>query len=548
MAKKFLTAIDLNKNELQNASIQNLASAPASPVAGQIYFNTTDKLFYVYDGTAWDKFTPSGSIANDDIASNAAIALSKLASDPLARANHTGTQAASTISDLATTVQAYRLDQFAAPTSSLALNSQKITGLADPTSAQDAATKAYVDAVKTGLDVKDSVRVATTANITLSGTQTIDDVAVIAGNRVLVKDQSTGSQNGIYVVAAGAWSRSTDADASSEVTGGMFTFVSEGTVNADSGWVLSTNDSITLGTTALTFVQFSGAGQVTAGAGLTKTGTTLDVVGTANRITVNPDSIDISSSYIGQNTITTLGTIATGVWNGTTISVANGGSGATTLTGYLKGNGTSAFTAVASIPGSDVSGNISGTASNVSGTVAIANGGTGATTAGAALTALGASPLAGSSSIVTVGTISSGTWNATTIATNKGGTGLTSFTNGGAVYATSTSALTTGTLPLTAGGTGATTATGARTNIGATGKYSAKNASITPSSGIATWSIPAATHLVAATGAIVVQMKEVSGLVVEADVSINDTNGDVTITWNASTTVAADTYRVTIIG
>jgi hypothetical protein len=113
----------------------------------------------------------------------------------------------------------------------------------------------------------------------------------------------------------------------------MFTFVAEGTVNADSGWVLTTNDTITLGTTGLTFTQFSGAGQVTAGAGLTKTGNTLDVVGTADRITVNADSIDISSTYAGQTSIVTLGTVATGTWQGNAVAVAYGGTGATTAAG-----------------------------------------------------------------------------------------------------------------------------------------------------------------------------------------------------------------------
>ena len=192
-------------------------------------------------------------------------------------------------------VRTSRLDQMSAPTADVSFNSRKITNLADPTNDQDAATKAYVDAARSGLDVKQSVRVATTANITLSGTQTIDGVAVVAGDRVLVKDQSTASQNGIYVVAAGSWSRSTDADTSAEVTAGMFTFVAEGATNADSGWILTTNDTITLGTTPLAFAQFSGAGQITAGAGMTKNGNTLDV-GTASssRIVVNADNIDLA--------------------------------------------------------------------------------------------------------------------------------------------------------------------------------------------------------------------------------------------------------------
>lgn len=140
------------------------------------------------------------------------------------------------------------------------------------------AIKTYVDAIAQGLDIKGSVRVATTANITLSGTQTIDGVAVIAGERVLVKDQTLGANNGIYVVAAGAWTRATDADVSAEVTAGMFAFVSEGTVNGDNGFALTTNDPIVLGTTVLVFTQVSGAGQIVAGNALTKTGNQLDWV------------------------------------------------------------------------------------------------------------------------------------------------------------------------------------------------------------------------------------------------------------------------------
>jgi hypothetical protein len=187
------------------------------------------------------------------------------------------TLTASKTGDFDTQVRTSRLDQMASPTAAVGFNNQRITSLADPVGAQDAATKAYVDAARTGLDAKASVRVATTGNITLSGVQTIDGVAVAAGDRVLVKNQTTATQNGIYLVAAGAWTRSDDADANAEVTPGLFTFVESGTVNSTTGWVLSGSGAIVVGTTAINFAQFSGAGAITAGAGLTQTGTTLSV-------------------------------------------------------------------------------------------------------------------------------------------------------------------------------------------------------------------------------------------------------------------------------
>ena len=157
-------------------------------------------------------------------------------------------------------------------------------------------SKEYVDAVKVGLDFKDSVRVATTANISLSSAPAaIDGVTLSSDDRVLVKDQSTGSQNGLYVFngSGSAMTRATDADANSEVTSGMFTFVTEGSVNADSGFVLTTDGSITVGTTALAFAQFSGAGQITAGAAMTKTGNTLDVAVDGQSLEVSSDALRI---------------------------------------------------------------------------------------------------------------------------------------------------------------------------------------------------------------------------------------------------------------
>jgi hypothetical protein len=208
----------------------------------------------------------------------------------------------------------------------IAMGSSKITGLATPTADADAATKAYVDSVAQGLDVKGSCRVATVANITLSGTQTIDGVAVIAGDRVLVKDQSTAANNGIYVVAAGSWSRAADADTWSELVG-AFTFVEEGTVNDNSGWVCTSPAGGTLGVTAVTWEQFSGAGQITAGAGMYKSGNTLNV-GTASsaRIVVGTDDIDLATTGV---TASTYKSVTVDVYGRVT-----GGTNPTTLAGF----------------------------------------------------------------------------------------------------------------------------------------------------------------------------------------------------------------------
>lgn len=144
------------------------------------------------------------------------------------------------------------------------------------------------------------MRAVATSNITLSGAQTVDGVSLVAGDRVLVTGQTTGSQNGIYLVAAGAWARTTDADTSGEFAPGKQVFVEEGTAYDNSGWAYIGVASPTIGTTAITFTQVSGLGQIIAGAGLTKTGNTLDV-GTASssRIVVNADNIDLAASGVG---------------------------------------------------------------------------------------------------------------------------------------------------------------------------------------------------------------------------------------------------------
>jgi hypothetical protein len=208
----------------------------------------------------------------------------------------------------------------------IAMSNNKVTGVATPTADQDAANKAYVDNVVQGIDAKASCAAATTGNVTLSGTQTIDGYALTVGQRVLVKDQSTASQNGIYVVASGSWSRSADADTWDELVA-AFTFIEHGTTNANNGYICTIPASGTLGTTAVTWAQFSGAGQITAGTGMSKTGNTLNVnTASAARIVVGADDIDLATTGVTASTYKSVTVDAYGR--------VTAGTNPTTLSGY----------------------------------------------------------------------------------------------------------------------------------------------------------------------------------------------------------------------
>jgi len=208
-----------------------------------------------------------------------------------------------------------------AQSQALDMGSNLINNVTDPVGPQDAATKNFVEQIAiNGISWKQPARLATTVDITLAGEQTIDGF-LTSSDRVLVKDQSLGENNGVYLSDVGGWIRTTDTDTAAEIEQ-MAIFIEEGTANADKGFVLTTDPPITLGVTVLVYGQFTGLGQITAGAGLTKTGDTLDVGGTAGRISVGVDTVDIDVTYVGQASIITLGTITTGVWQGTPIASA----------------------------------------------------------------------------------------------------------------------------------------------------------------------------------------------------------------------------------
>lgn len=258
---KIANSLDLQKNSILNGVIHVLASDPATPAVGQIYYNSATEQLLIRGASAWSLKATDAALLNGQ---NAAFYL--------ARGNHTGTQTASTISDLETVVQAYRLNQFAMPTASVNLNGQRIMSLAEPTTGTDAVTRNYVDTqvqnAAAGIDSKPSVKVVAVANITLSGTQTIDGVSCVVGDRVLAVGQTTASQNGVYVVAAGVWARALEADQTGEITTGATWFVEQGTTYGSTTWRTATIGTITIGTTSISITQLSAGANYTASLGV----------------------------------------------------------------------------------------------------------------------------------------------------------------------------------------------------------------------------------------------------------------------------------------
>lgn len=292
---KHLSHLDLATNELRNAVIQQLASAPSSPVQGQIYYNTGDDNLYVYDGSGWVDLTVQGG-GSGDFSSNTATSvdgevvlfsgtggktgkratgsgIAKLTSGVLSTATSGTDYAPATSGSSALKGNGSggfsnaTLNDVGAATASYSLNSQKITSLADGTATTDAVNLGQVQNLVNGVSWKTAVRVATTANGTLASAfengDTVDGVTLATGDRILIKDQSTATENGIYVVAAsGAPTRASDADTGAEIKQATV-MVQEGTVNADSTWTLTNNGTITLGSTNLVFA-LQGTGSVPA--------------------------------------------------------------------------------------------------------------------------------------------------------------------------------------------------------------------------------------------------------------------------------------------
>jgi hypothetical protein len=229
-----------------------------------------------------------------------------------------------------------------------------------PTSDNDIANKQYVDSVAQGLDIKAACSYTTTGNITLTGltTQAGGDwgSTLTAGTRILVKNQAAPAENGIYAASATSWTRTSDMNVWAEVPS-AFTFIQQGVTLSDTGWVCTADPGGTINVTAMPWTQFSGAGTYLAGNGLQIVGNTFSVKPNGTSLDASSSGLKISDTYAGQTSITTLGTIGTGTWQGNTIGVGYGGTGAATFSaGYVKANGTTAFTTVATIPNTDITG------------------------------------------------------------------------------------------------------------------------------------------------------------------------------------------------
>lgn len=318
-----------------------------------------------------------------------------------------------------------------------------------PSASTDATNKAYVDSVAQGLEVKQAARVTSASNITISnpGVSTIDGVTLASGDRVLLQGQTTTSQNGLWVFngSSSAMTRPSDFDGSVDGTtvtdwSGSCVFVSQGTTYGNCFYVLTTANPITIDTTGQTWTQFGGPGTYTAGTGLSLSGGefsntgVLSLAGTASVIDVSGSTgnitINIDDAYVGQTSITTLGTITSGTWHGTAINLSTYATG--TLPASNGGTGVNNGTSTITLGGNLTLSGAYTTTLNLTGNTSVT-----LPTSGTLIS----STVSTLSSLVSVGTITTGTWNGTTVAANYGGTGQVSYTVGDLLYANTTTSL-----------------------------------------------------------------------------------------------------------
>jgi hypothetical protein len=485
----------------------------------------------------------NGTIVDADINASAAIAVSKLAANTisgktlgtnldtltigtgLSGTSYNGSGATtiaidSTVATL-TGTQTLTNKTLTSPT----INGATLTGtvtVPTPVNGTDAANKNYVDAAVVGIEWKPSVRAASTVNATLSSAfangSVVDGVTLATGNRILIKNQTTGSENGIYTVnASGAPTRSTDADTNAEVTASFAVFVEEGTLYADTGWVLTNNGAITVGTTALVFTQFSGTGTYTNGTGITLTG--------------NVFALDTSVATTASNTQTftnkTFNTAGTGnsfSINGTAITAVTGTGSAVLASSPTLVTPTLGVASATSINKVTVT----------------------APATGSTLTIVDGKTLTASNTLTFAGT------DGSTLNVGAGGTLGTGAFATISNYATLSSPTFTGTpaAPTATAGTNttqiATTAFVTTAISGATGfakKFAAANGALTAVTGEITWDV---THSLNTSDVTVQIYRQSDKALVDTDVTITDAN-NVRIKLMSGNLTGSE-YRIVVIG
>jgi len=496
---------------------------------GNIRYNSTTGLFEGYNG-AWTAFASGSGVTS--IATGTGLTGGPITSTGTISIDVTGVTAATYGSSLVVPVIAVNAQGQITSATNTTINAVTLTTgtiSTTPSGSTDIANKSYVDTIAQGLDTKASVVAGTTVNITLSGTQTIDGIVLVSGDRVLVKNQTASADNGLYLCAAGAWTRTTDMDTWAEVPG-AYVFVETGSTLADTGWVCTSNAGGTIGVTAITWAQFSGAGSGVSSITFGSTGLT-PATATTGAVTV-AGTLAVANGGTGQaSTLTQYGV----VYGSTTTAMASTAAGTTTTVLHGNASGAPSFGAVS-------------LTADISGTLPVANGGTNitsyaigdliyASTTGIlsklADVATGNALISGGVGVApSYGKIALTTHVSGTLPVANGGTGLTAGTSGGILAYTATGTLASSALlaanalmigggagvapSTTTTGTGVVTALGV--NTGTAGAFVVNGGALgTPSSGT------------------------VTNLTGTASININGTVGATTPTTGAFTTVTATT-------